>query len=130
MPISDQGAGLDAGPRPTPSAGPVEVAVAELDAPGTDQALGRATVARSGPQTVLSLDLPEVDPQDGYLEVWLIDREGNEMVAVGVVGDSWEPRFSIPKRLLKDGYVIVDVSRQSFDEGPEHSGDTVMRGAS
>ena len=32
------------------------------------------------------------------------------------------------QRLLDEGYVIVDVSREGFDESPEHSGDSVVRG--
>lgn len=106
----------------------VEVATAELDMVDDGLSTGTATVSRTGSGTDLMLSLPRVDPAGGYLEVWLLDRDLDRMVSVGVVGDSWTPSFSIPRRLLQDGYVVVDISRQSFDEGPTHSGDSIMRG--
>lgn len=117
----------EAAPRP-PSPAAVEVATATLDAVRGGETVGTATVSRDGLQTALTLSLPRVDPRDGYLEVWLLDRELDQMVSVGVVGDSWTPSFSIPERLLADGYVVIDVSREDFGGGPEHSGDSVLRG--
>ncbi len=106
----------------------VELASGELDAVGDGHRVGTATVLRAGAQTALSLTLSQLDPRGGYLEVWMLDRELDQMVSVGVVGDSGTPSFTIPERLLQDGYVVIDVSRQSFTGGPEHSGDSLVRG--
>lgn len=117
--------------EPGPSASTpvaVQLATTELDTVRGGEAVGTATVSRTGPQTAITLSLPPVDPRDGYLEVWLLDRELDKMVSVGVVGDSQTPTFSIPSRLLAEGYVVLDVSREDFDGGPEHSGDSVVRG--
>ena len=52
------------------------------------------------------------------------------MVSVGVLRpDAAEQTFPIPQELLDEGYVIVDISREGFDDAPEHSGDSVVRGS-
>lgn len=111
-----------------PGTAEVQVASAELDTLDGDQQLGTATVSRTGARTDLMLSLTGGDAGSGYLEVWLIHRDLEQMVSVGVVGDTWSPSFTIPQQLLDEGYVVVDVSRESFGGGPEHSGDSLMRG--
>jgi hypothetical protein len=51
------------------------------------------------------------------------------MVSVGVL-EPGEPAqsFAIPQALLDQGYVIVDISREGYDDSPQHSGDSVVRG--
>ena len=52
------------------------------------------------------------------------------MVSVGVLRpDEADQTFAIPQELLDQGYVIVDISREGFDDRPEHSGDSIVRGA-
>jgi hypothetical protein len=51
------------------------------------------------------------------------------MVSVGVLPpDTSEKRFPIAADLLTRGYLIVDVSREAFDDKPQHSGDSLLRG--
>ncbi|MCU1536146.1 MAG: hypothetical protein JWP82_497 [Humibacillus sp.] len=102
-----------------------EVALATLD---TKQDGGRATVVRSGAGLDLTVATSKtLDQKDGYLEVWLLNRDGKRMVSVGVLapGDS---TFPISQRLIDEGYVIVDISREPFDDKVAHSGNSLLRG--
>ena len=87
----------------------------------------RSTMGAEG--DTLTLD---VDPQaagDGYLEVWLINRDLKRMVSVGVLPDgSRTGTYRVSEQLIGHGYVIVDISREAFDAQPQHSGDSVVRG--
>ena len=115
-------------PTATPGEPVVQVAAGELDAVDDGHRMGTATVSRTGDQIALMLTLPPVDAEGGYLEVWMLDPDLEQMVSVGVLGDSGSPSFTIPERLLDRGLLVVDVSRQSFTGGPAHSGDSVARG--
>ena len=61
--------------------------------------------------------------------MWLINKDLSRMVSVGVLEpDERSQSFTIPQELLDEGYVIVDISREGFDDAPQHSGDSVVRG--
>jgi hypothetical protein len=61
--------------------------------------------------------------------VWLINKDLERMVSVGVLEPGERDQsFAIPQELLDQGYVIVDISREGFDDAPQHSGDSVVRG--
>ena len=100
--------------------------LAPLDSPETR---GVATVVdRDGG---MRLDLPamDLDPEDGYLEVWLINRDLTRMISVGVIpSGATEIVLPISQELIDEGYVIVDISREPFDDQPAHSGQTLVRG--
>lgn len=102
---------------------------ATLDTLDSNQALGTAELVRDNGAVALTLD---VDPQaagDGYLEVWLINRDLKRMVSVGVLPDgSRTGTYRVSEQLIGHGYVIVDISREAFDAQPQHSGDSVVRG--
>ncbi len=101
----------------------------QLDTIDTDQVLGAARTVRVDGHLDLDVDTPAIDAGRGYLEVWLINRDLTRMVSVGVLrpGDGSQ-RFAIDQALIDEGYVIVDISREGFDDRPEHSGDSVARG--
>lgn len=105
------------------------LASASLQTLDTARPLGDADLVRRAEAVSLAVGLEPVDAGEGYLEVWLINRDGRRMVSVGVLepGAS-DAEFPVSQRLLDEGYVIVDVSREGFDESPEHSGDSVVRG--
>lgn len=97
-----------------------------LDAP--DQ-LGSAQVLRT--PAGLELRLAAARPfevQSGYIEVWLINRDGRRMVSVGVYSGQSTESFPITADLLQQGYVVVDLSREVFDDDPTHSGNSLVRG--
>ena len=108
---------------------PVTVMSTSLDALDTRQARGTADVVRDGGRLDLAVSTQPIDAGNGYLEVWLINKDLKRMVSVGVL-EPGEPAqsFAIPQALLDQGYVIVDISREGYDDLPQHSGDSVVRG--
>ena len=107
----------------------VTVATTSLDTLDTQQARGTADVVRRDGQLDLTVSTQRIDPDGGYLEVWLINKDLKRMVSVGVLEQGSDGQsFAIPQELLDQGYVIVDISREGFDDAPQHSGDSVVRG--
>lgn len=64
----------------------------------------------------------------GFIEVWLINIDGQRMISIGALGPSQSASFTVPDGALAAGYRVLDISREEFDAKPEHSGDSVMRG--
>ena len=104
------------------------IATAQLDTLDTKQRLGEAALVRSDRGVDLRVSTSPLDPGDGYLEVWLINTDGKRMVSVGVLRGDAPETFPVSQALIDAGYVVVDISREGFDERPEHSGDSVARG--
>ncbi|MFM6847960.1 MAG: anti-sigma factor [Terrabacter sp.] len=103
-----------------------QVALATLD---TRQAEGEATLVRAA--TGLDLEVTTnrpLDAGDGYLEVWLINADGKRMVSVGVLRPGEPGSFPVTQALIDQGYVVVDISKEQFDDKPAHSGDSLLRG--
>lgn len=111
---------------PTPAASPI--ATVELDTLDTQQRLGEAALLRTDRGIDLRVATSPLDPGDGYLEVWLINTDGKRMVSVGVLRGDAPETFPVSQALIDAGYVVVDISREHFDDRPEHSGDSVARG--
>lgn len=116
--------------REDPAPAAVTIASASLDTLDTRQPMGSADVVRHDGRVDLDVRTGPMDAQGGYLEVWLINRDLTRMVSVGVLRPGQDQQsFAIPQELLDQGYVIVDISREGFDDEPEHSGDSIVRGA-
>ena len=113
--------------QPDPAPQPVaQVALTTLD---TKQDEGEASVVRTGEGLDLTVTTATpLDAGDGYLEVWLLNADGKRMVSVGVLAPGDEGSFPISKSLIDEGYVIVDISREQFDDSTAHSGDSLLRG--
>jgi hypothetical protein len=108
-----------------PTATVAQVQLGTLD---TQQRLGEAALVRTDSGVNLQIATSTaLDPGDGYLEVWLINSDGKRMVSVGVL-DAESGIFPVSQTLLDQGYVIVDISREPFDDQPAHSGDSLVRG--
>ncbi|WP_199423049.1 anti-sigma factor [Actinotalea solisilvae] len=124
------GAGATLVPRLLDPAGAEAEVVAEatLDPLPGWEATGEAVVevAADGSR-VLVLTVDEQDGDDGFREVWLIDREVTRLVSLGVLTGS-EGRFTVPDGLDLDDFAVVDVSEEPFDGDPAHSGDSIVRG--
>jgi hypothetical protein len=70
-------------------------------------------------------------PDAGYLEVWLMDAAGDDLVAIGDLtrhGDTYDGTFTVPADLPMDRLRLVDVSAEPFDGNPAHSGVSLYRG--
>lgn len=114
--------------RPTAApATPVSVAT-QTSMDGT-RVLGHADLASAGDQLMLQVRMESLrPPPGGYLEVWLINVDLKRMVSVAVLDQGRDTVISIPAVLIAEGYRIVDVSNELFDDKPQHSGDSIMRG--
>lgn len=111
-----------------PPAG-VTLASTSLATLDTGETMGSADVVRHDGRVDLDVRTGPMDPEGGYLEVWLINRDLKRMVSVGVLQPGRaDQSFTIPQELIDQGYVIVDISREGFDDKPEHSGDSIVRG--
>ena len=110
---------------------PQVLAQAQLDTLDTGTRGGAAELLSSrGPALDLRVQVERLDAGDGYLEVWLINSDLKRMVSIGVLpGEATEQDFRVTRRLIDAGYVIVDISREQFDDRPEHSGDSLLRGS-
>ncbi len=69
--------------------------------------------------------LPET--ADGYVEVWLLAPDVSGMVTVGLMSSN-RAEFALPADLSLAAYPLVDVSLESFDGDPTHSGTSLWRG--
>lgn len=102
---------------------------AELTTLATKVRRGAADVVRTDSGLDLRVTTEALDPGPGYLEVWLINTDLRRMVSVGVLPSAAQAAsFPVPSKLLDQGYVIVDISREALDDKPEHSGDSLLRG--
>ncbi len=127
--VWDNPAPSSAATRTTTSATTIsQVSLSTLDA-NDPQRMGEAAVVRTAGGYQLSIDTSKpIDAGNGYLEVWLINRDLKRMVSIGVLRGSGVASFPISQKLIDEGYVVVDISRQKFIESNAHSGDSVMRG--
>ncbi|WP_324275343.1 anti-sigma factor [Blastococcus brunescens] len=73
----------------------------------------------------VDLDAPQLE--DGYYEIWLIDRDVVGMVTLGVVRPGTQT-FELPAGLDLGEFPLVDVSVEPLDGDPTHSGVSVARG--
>lgn len=104
------------------------VASAALDPlPGWD-ATGAAVVEESddGARTLV-LTLEGEPDDDGFREVWLIDRDVTRLISLGVLEGS-EGRFTLPSGIDLADFAVVDVSEEPYDGDPAHSGSSIIRG--
>ncbi|MDQ2756927.1 MAG: anti-sigma factor [Actinomycetota bacterium] len=103
------------------------VASVALDTLDTRQHLGEAVLQRHDGTLDLRVEMGSLDTGPGYLEVWLLNADGKRMVSLGVMSQAGTT-FPVSSALIEKGYVIVDVSREGFDDRPAHSGDSLVRG--
>ena len=75
----------------------------------------------------LRLQTVGVDPDSGgYLEVWLIDPTISRLVSLGPLRS--DGVYDVPVGVDPHAYPVVDVSAESVDGNPAHSGVSVLRG--
>lgn len=106
----------------------VVLATTRLDTLDTGVQQGTATLVQAATGVELRVTTSPVSPGPGYVEVWLINLDGKRMVSVGVLSNETSAVFPVARALIDAGYLIVDISRESFDDKPQHSGDSVVRG--
>lgn len=115
---------LGADPRST------DIANAVLDPleSSVSVAAAHAEVVERDGQRLLIVDVDALPQVDGYLDVWLLDAQAQQMVSLGVM-DAHSTQLALPPGLDLATYPIVDVSIEPYDGDPTHSGNSVWRGA-
>ena len=104
--------------------------VAQLSTVGDErQGRGDAELVRSDDGLALRVAPSDLPRGEGYLEVWLLNTDGTRMVSVGVLDGESTRDYQVTQDLIDQGYTIVDISREPYDDKPEHSGDSLARGA-
>ncbi|WP_147981947.1 anti-sigma factor [Streptomyces sp. MS191] len=83
---------------------------------------------RSGSRS-LNITVKDLPRTSGYFEVWLMDRTHTKLVSMGVLGPDGHATLPIPDNIDLREYSVVDVSVQPYNGKPDHSGDSIVRGA-
>jgi hypothetical protein len=102
-----------------------QTALTTLDA--SRQREGTALLLDSRDGQELKIDATSMPSGAGYVEVWLLNADGKRMVSLGILATP-QAVFPVPPGAIGQGYTIVDLSREQFDDRPQHSGDSLMRG--
>lgn len=90
---------------------------------------GTAELRRRGDQLFLVIDTPEpFAVSSGYIEVWLINTDGEQMLSVGVYSSQQQESFPLTQSLIDEAYTIVDISAEDYDGVVTHSGNSFVRG--
>ena len=112
-----------------PSGLPVPQVVSSVQLSTLDgsQSLGRADLLDQGGETELRISTGTMPSAPGYVGVWLLNDDGERMLSLGVL-DTQKALFAVPPAALAQGYRIVDLSRERYDNDARHSGDSIMRG--
>ena len=107
---------------------PEVVASATLDPldPQGPSGPGRAELLDTDGHLQLRVETDELDPGDGFLEVWVIDTAVERLVSLGPVRA--DGLYDLPAGLDPRAVPIVDVSVEPIDGDPTHSGDSILRG--
>lgn len=94
---------------------------------------GSVGMVESSEGWVVVVHLTRVASPQGtdFLEVWLMDATGGDMVALGALaqhGDDYDGSFTVPSNLPMDRLQTVDISAERYDGNPAHSGISLLRG--
>lgn len=108
---------------------PTVLASTVLETLDTKSPVTDARLVRDGGRIGVSIDGSGLPAAPGYLEVWLINTDGKRMVSLGVLDRRSGETFPVTQALLDEGYLVVDISREQFDDKPAHSGDSLARGS-
>jgi hypothetical protein len=91
-------------------------------------ASGNVEVVSTAAGPRVQVDVTGLAPVDGYYEVWLLDRNGQKLVALGALDGSARGSFAMPQGIAMTDYPVVDVSLQAPNGDPSHSHHSLVRG--
>lgn len=105
------------------------LAAADLTALDSDDPRGDAeAVADADDVVTVSVRASSLGDEPGFHEVWLINVDGERMVALGILARGDDGSFEVPRELIDQGYRILDISVEPDDGDPTHSGVSLARG--
>jgi hypothetical protein len=91
-----------------------------------DRGSGNAELLDDDGRLELRVDTTDLDPGDGFLELWMIDPTVTRLVSLGPLRP--DGVYELPPGLDPGEFPVVDVSIEPLDGNPAHSGDSVLRG--
>jgi anti-sigma-K factor RskA len=91
-----------------------------------DRGSGSAELLDDDGRLELRVDTSDLDPGDGFLELWMIDPSVTRLVSLGPLRPNGV--YELPPGLDPREFPVVDVSVEPLDGNPTHSGDSVLRG--
>ncbi|MEM8924472.1 MAG: anti-sigma factor [Actinomycetota bacterium] len=106
--------------------GPDDQIIASTPLGAELQGSATAELRGDGSEFELAVEIEGLAAEDGYLELWLIDTEVSQLISLGPIQE--DGVYRLPAGLDPADFPIVDVSVESFDGDPTHSGQTVFRG--
>ncbi|MCM3696315.1 anti-sigma factor [Microbacterium oleivorans] len=107
---------------------PELISEARLDGfPTWAGARGEAMLERVDGHDRVVVDLTASLPADGYREVWLLTSDATDLISLGVL-DGDTGTFDVPADVDLSRFTVVDISQESVDGDPGHSGDSIARG--
>jgi hypothetical protein len=125
------GLGRDTGGGPSPTS----TVVAQLRPVGTIDPAGTGTMsaAQQGGVSTMVIQLSGVTDTGGadYLEAWLMNPDGTQIVALGALtrdDNGYNGSFTVPANLPLTQLDVVDISAEHYDNNPAHSGLSILRG--
>ena len=107
---------------------PTIVAEASLSPLPGSQASGNVEVVSTSSGAQVLVDVSGLAKPDGFYEVWLLDRKGEKLIALGVLDGTDKGTFAMPPGVAMSDYPVVDVSLEPSDGNPEHSHHSLVRG--
>jgi hypothetical protein len=107
---------------------PTIVAEASLSPLPGSQASGNVEVVSTSGGAQVLVDVSGLAKPDGFYEVWLLDRKGEKLIALGVLDNTDKGTFAMPPGVAMSDYPVVDVSLEPSDGNPEHSHHSLVRG--
>jgi hypothetical protein len=129
------GLGVGALGGPAGDARPSSTVVAQLRpiGPLDPAASGTLTATERGGVRTMAVRLTGVPDAAGadYLELWLMNGAGTEIVALGALtrdATGYTGSFTVPSNLPMAQLDLVDVSVERYDGNPGHSGVSILRG--
>jgi hypothetical protein len=87
---------------------------------------GRAELLAEDGQYQLRLETSDLQDDDGYLELWLIDPSVTKMVSLGPLRP--DGIYDVPPGVDPSAFPVVDISAEPVDGDPAHSGHSLLRG--
>ncbi|MGW8885901.1 anti-sigma factor [Streptomyces sp. NPDC055749] len=90
---------------------------------------GYANLTDQSGRRSLQITVKGLPSNSGYFEVWLMDNSHTKLVSMGVLGPDGRAILPVPDNIDLREYSVVDVSVQPYNGKPDHSGNSIVRGA-
>jgi hypothetical protein len=104
------------------------MAAASLEPLEGSTARGSVQVVSTSAGAKVAVDVSGLAKADGFYEVWLLDKEGKKLIALGVLDGSDKGEFAMPPGVSMTDFPVVDVSLEPSDGDPNHSHNSLVRG--